>query len=88
LIFCFPIGPCGNIAGLVRVDGGIDQIAARPLWPRQGAIFVRPREPALANDIGDQNRRDFPGSHHTGPSGVKKASTKTRPGRGLFIEGD
>jgi hypothetical protein len=30
LIFCFPIGPCGHIAGLVSGNRGINQIAAQP----------------------------------------------------------
>ena len=72
----------------MRVDGGIDQTVAQPSKPRQRAIVVRSREPAVADDVCDQNRRDFPGSRHGGHSGVKQASTKTRPSRGLFIESD
>ena len=48
----------------VRVDGWIDQITAQPSKPRQRAILVRSREPAVADDICDQNRRDFPDSRH------------------------
>jgi hypothetical protein len=53
-------------AAVMRVDGGIDQIAAQPPEPRQRAILIRPREPAVANDIPDQNRRDLAGSRHGG----------------------
>ena len=43
-------------------DGGIDQIAAQPPQPRQRAILVRAREPAVADHVGDQDRRNLPGS--------------------------
>jgi hypothetical protein len=36
---------------VMRGDGGIDQIAPRPLEPRQGAILVHAREPAVADDV-------------------------------------
>ena len=49
-------------APVMRGDGGIDQIAAQPPEPRQRAILVRAGEPAVADDVGDQDRRDFPGS--------------------------
>ena len=68
-------------APVMRVDGGIDQIAAQPAKPRQRAILIRSREPAVANDIRDQNRRDLPGSRHSGPSGVRQTSTNARRGR-------
>ena len=48
-------------APVMRVDGGIDQIAAKPPQPRKRALLVRAGEPAVANDIGDQDRRNFPG---------------------------
>ena len=51
-------------AAVMRGDRGIDQIAAQRPQPRQGAIFVRAGEPAVADDIGDQDRRDFPGLAH------------------------
>jgi len=61
----------------MRVDGRIDQIAAEPPEPRQGAILVRSREPAVADDIRDQDRRNLAGSRHAGPSSVTDSSTKT-----------
>ncbi len=51
-------------APVMRVDGGIDQIAAQPPQPRQRAILVRAGEPAVADHVRDQNRRDFSGSRH------------------------
>ncbi len=38
-------------AATVDRDGRIDQIAAQRPEPRQNAIFVRPGEPAIADDI-------------------------------------
>ena len=63
-------------APVMRVDGRVDQIAAQPTEPRQRAILIRSRQPAVANDIRDQNRRDLPRSRHSGPSGVVQDSTK------------
>jgi hypothetical protein len=48
-------------APVMRVDGGINQIAPQPPEPRQRAILVRSRKTAVSDDIRDQNRRDFPG---------------------------
>ena len=56
-------------APMMRGDGGIDQIAAQPPQPRQRAILVRAREPAVADDVRDQNRRDFARFPHGAPSG-------------------
>jgi hypothetical protein len=56
-------------APMMRSDGGIDQIAAQPPQPRQGTILIRSRETAIADDIGDQDRRNFPGLAHGAPSG-------------------
>ena len=58
-----------NDALMMGVDGGIDQIAPQPPQPRQRAILILPREPAVADDIRDQNRRDFTHSPHSAPSG-------------------
>ena len=56
-------------AAMMHGDRGIDQIAAQRAQSRQGAIFVRAREPAVADHIRDQNRRNFPGLAHGAPSG-------------------
>ena len=55
-------------APVMRGDGGIDQIAAQPPQPRQSAILVRAGEPAVADDIRDQDRSDFPRFRHSAPS--------------------
>ena len=65
-------------ASMMRGDCGIDQIATQPPEARGGAILVRSGEPAVADDVCDQDRRDFSGSRHAlGPSGVTESSTKT-----------
>jgi len=47
-------------------DGGIDQVAAKA--PRKRAILVGAGEPAVSDDIGDQDRGDLPGlAHGSGP---------------------
>ena len=55
-------------AAVMHGDGGIDQIAAQRPQPRQRAILVRAGEPAIADDIGDQDRRDLPRFGHGAPS--------------------
>ena len=53
----------------MRGDGGVDQIAAQPAQPRQRAILVRPGEPGIADHVGNQDRRNFPGlAHRASPS--------------------
>ena len=55
-------------SAVMRGDGGIDQIAAQASQPRQGAILIRPGKSAVANNIRDQNRRDFTRFPHGAPS--------------------
>ena len=56
-------------AAVMRGDGGIDQIAAQAPQARQSAILVRPGESAVADDVGDQDRRDLSRFPHGAPSG-------------------
>jgi hypothetical protein len=60
-------------------DGGVYQIATEPPEPPQGAILVRSREPAVADDIGDQNGRNIPGLAPWRASAAIQISTKARP---------
>ena len=68
-------------APVMRVDGGIDQIAAQPPEPRQRAILVRAGEPAVADDVRNQDRRDLPGSRHGASSYRIQNSTKINRSR-------
>ena len=63
-------------APVMHGDGGIDQIAAQRPQPRQRAILVRAGEPAVADHVGDQDRRNFPGFAHGAPSRVMQNSTR------------
>ena len=51
-------------APVMRGDRRIDQIAAQRPEPRQRSLLVRPGEPAIADDIGDQDRSDLPRFRH------------------------
>ena len=45
-------------------DGRIDQIAAKRPKPCEDAIFVRASKPGVADDVGYQDRGQFPGLAH------------------------
>ena len=60
-------------ATVMHGDRRIDQIAAQRPEPRQDAILVRSREPAVADHVRDQDRRNFPGLAHGAPSGYHAA---------------
>ena len=49
---------------MVSGDRRLDQIAEERAQPRERALLVRTREAAVTDDIGNQDRRDFPGSAH------------------------
>src|SRR5260370_27745044 len=68
-------------AAMMRVDGGIDQVAPQAAEPRQSAILVGPGEAAIADDVRDQDRCDFPRSRHGAPSRARQRSTKTNKSR-------
>ena len=64
---------------MMRGDGGVDQVAPEPPKARERAILVRSREPAVADHIGDQDRRNFPGlAHGQRPSAAGETSTEAR----------
>ena len=54
-------------ASVMNRDDGIDQIAAKRPQPRKNAILVRSREPAIADNVRNQNRRNLPGLAHGAP---------------------
>jgi hypothetical protein len=63
-------------APMMRGDRRINQIAAHPPQPRQSAILVGAGEPAVSDDIGDQDRRDLADFGHGAPSRVMQNSTR------------
>ena len=58
-------------AAVMDGDGGIDEIAAQGPEARERAILVRAREPAVADDVRDQDRRELSGSRSLRPSGIR-----------------
>ena len=60
-------------APAMRGDGRINQIAAQRPEPRQRSLLVRAGEPAVADDIGDQDRSDLPRFRHGAASGFGDA---------------
>ena len=63
-------------APVMRVDGGVDEVAAQSPQPRQGAILVRAGEPAVADHIGDEDRCKLPGFGHGASSRVMQNTTR------------
>ena len=57
-------------------DGGIDQIASEPPKTRKSPILVCAGEPAVADHVGDQDRRDFPGLAHSSRSPALRSPSK------------
>src|SRR5271166_4087282 len=64
-------------ASVMGSYGGINQIAAQPAQPRQRAILVRAGEPAVADHVRDQNRRDFSGLAHSSGSPALRRPSKS-----------
>ena len=56
-------------APAMRGDRGIDQIAAQHPQPRERSLLVGAGEPAVADNIGDQDRSDLPRFRHGVASG-------------------
>ncbi len=54
-----PVASALDDAAVVGGDGGVDEVAAKTPKTRQRAVLVRPGEPAIADDIGDQDRREL-----------------------------
>jgi hypothetical protein len=54
---------------MMHGDGRINEVAAQRPESRQDAILVRSREPAVSDDIGNQDRSEFAGPAHGTPSG-------------------
>ena len=63
-------------ASVVHGDDRVDQVAAERPEPRQRAVLVGPCEPAVAGDVGHQNRRELPGlAHSSGNPALRRPST-------------
>ena len=74
-------------AAVMQGDGRVDQVAAQRPQPRERAILVRSGEPAVANNIRDQNCCNLPSSGMTGPqTSCSVAQSPSEPR--VFVEGD
>ncbi len=51
-------------AAMMNGDRRVDQVAAQRPQPRERALLVRAREPAVADNVGGQDRRKLPGFAH------------------------
>ena len=62
-------------AAVMHRDGRVDQIAAEGSEPREDAILVRAGEPAVADDVGHQDRRELSGlAHSSGIPALRRPS--------------
>ena len=62
-------------AAVMHGDGRIDQVAAKRPQPRQNPVLVGSGEPAVADDVGHQDRRELSGLAHCCASARRHAST-------------
>jgi hypothetical protein len=51
-------------APVMHREYGIDQVAPQRPQPSEDAILVRASKPGVADDVGYQDRREFPGLAH------------------------
>jgi hypothetical protein len=56
--------PAFDDAAAMGGDGRVDQVAAQAAQTRKRPILVRAGEPAIADDIRDQDRCELPGLAH------------------------
>ena len=66
-------------AAMMKGDGRVDQVAAQRPQPRERALLVRAREPAVADNVGGQDRRKFPGFAHRVASRLDRDYHERRP---------
>ncbi len=56
-------------------DGRVDQVAAQSPQPRERALLVRAREPAVADHVGREDRGKLPGfAHSSGIPALRRTS--------------
>ena len=67
-------------AAVVHGNDRVDQVAAKRPEPRQRAVLVGAGEPAVAGDVGHQNRRELPGLAHGASA---EASSPVAGGMGM-----
>ena len=58
-------------AAMMDGDRGVDQVAAKRSEPSEDAIFVRPGEPAVTDDVRHEDRRELSGLAHCASAEAK-----------------
>jgi hypothetical protein len=56
-------------AAVIHRNSRIDQVAPKGTKPSEDSILVRARKPGIADDVGHQDRGEFPTLAHRCPSG-------------------
>ena len=73
-------------APVMHGDGGSIRSLRSAPQPRQRAILVRAGEPAVADHVGDQDRREFPSFRHSASSrDIRIAQTPARAARSFIV---
>jgi hypothetical protein len=67
----------------MRGDSWVDQVAAKPPESRKGGVLVRSHEPAVADNVGDQDCSELARFPHGAPLGVTRIARKP-PHSGVY----
>ena len=86
-----PVSRALDHPAVVNRDAGIDQVAAHRPEPGQNPVLVRACKPRIADNVGDQNRRELAGYYHSAglrlrPTYIGEAARQSRTGRGPQAE--
>src|ERR1700733_2481016 len=74
-----PVARSLDDAPMMRSDRRINQIAAQRPQPRQRSLLVGAGEPAVTDNIGDQDRSNLPRFRHGAASGFSDAIMNDSP---------
>jgi hypothetical protein len=66
-------------APVMHRDDGVDEIAAKRSQPRKDTILVRAGEPAISDNVRDQDRRELSGLAHCVPPAIGKLAQTIKP---------
>ena len=65
-------------AAAMHGNDGVDEVAAQRPKPSQNAILVRAGQAAIADDVGNQDRRELSGLAHSSGSPALRIPSRTR----------
>jgi hypothetical protein len=72
-----PVASPFDDAAVASGNCWVDEVAAQRPEPGESSLLVRPGEPTVADNIGDQDRSDLPDFGHGAPSRVMHDTTET-----------